>query len=144
LKIRTTTKTDWLKKLTDEYQDYEKVKHIVFIPTYKEPQTVLDRTLSFLAEQEFPAKNLLIILAGEDREKEFLPKANELKEKFEKYFFGFLITNHILKEGEVAGKSSNQNYAVGVVKEYIAKDELDKNFLTLQCFLFLQNFHKLL
>src|SRR3989344_7488556 len=76
LKIRTTTKTDWLKKLTDEYQDYEKVKHIVFIPTYKEPQTVLDRTLSFLAEQEFPAKNLLIILAGEDREKEFLPKAN--------------------------------------------------------------------
>lgn len=131
LKIRSTTKIDWLRKLAKAYPDYEKVKHFVFIPTYKEPQTVLDRTLSFLAEQEFPAKNIVVVLAGEDRDKDFLPKANDLKIKFENYFFGFLITSHTLKEGEVAGKSSNQNYAVGVAKEYITEKLLDKNFLTL-------------
>jgi len=131
LKIRQTTKVNWLEKLKTDYPDYNKVKHIIFIPTYKEPLSVLERTLTFLAEQELPAKNLIIVLAGEDREKDFLLKADLLKAKFNKLFFDFLITNHVLKKDEVAGKSSNQLFAANVVKDYLEQKKLDKAFLTL-------------
>ena len=131
LKIRQTVKVDWLKKIGQEGLDGTGVRHIVFIPTYKEPETILERTLSFLSEQEYPAKNLVIVLAGEDRDQGFTTKALDLKNKFGGHFSDFLITNHTLKPGEVAGKSSNQNYAATIVTKFIEEKQLDKNLLTL-------------
>lgn len=131
LKIKHSTKTNWLDKLKSENLNYSKIKHIVFIPTYKEPVSVLERTLSFLAEQEFPSKQLVIVLAGEKREENFLEKANNLKSLFGEKFFAFLITEHTLEEGEVAGKSSNQNYAAKIVKAFIEEENLPKESLTI-------------
>lgn len=130
LKIRASTKTNWLEKLKTENLTYEKIKHFVFIPTYKEPLDVLQRTLTFLKEQEFPSNQLIIVLAGEARETDFKEKAEVLKAEFASLFYDFLITVHILKDGEVAGKSSNQNQAGKVVKDYIEKKGLEKDFLT--------------
>src|SRR3990170_902276 len=68
LKIRKSVKTDWLRKCQLENLDYQKMRHVVFIPTYKEPVLILERTLSFLSEQDFPTKNILVVLAGEARD----------------------------------------------------------------------------
>lgn len=129
-KIRSTSATNWLKKIEEEKLDYSKVKHIIFIPTYKEPLTILERTLNFLAEQEFPSRNLILVLAGEKREEKFIAKADYLKTKFQNKFFEILVTEHELRDGEVAGKSSNQNFAATVVKKFLVEKNLDKESLT--------------
>lgn len=130
LKIRSSTKTNWIEKMRSEKLDYSKLLHVIFIPTYKEPLAILQRTLTFLAEQEFPSGQLIVVLAGEKREAAFEEKAKILKSEFSNFFHEIIITTHTLKEGEVAGKSSNQNYAAGIVKAYIENNSLDKNFIT--------------
>lgn len=130
LKIKTSVKVDWLKKCRDENLPFDKLVHIIFIPTYKEPIPILERTLGFLAAQEFPTKNILVVLAGEVREEGFLEKAGGLKQQFEGKFRDILITHHTLQTGEVAGKSSNQNFAAGVVSDYIESSGIDKDYLT--------------
>lgn len=130
LKIKKSVKTDWLQKGVDEGLTYEKMHHVVFVPTYKEPVSVLERTLSFLADQEFPSKKVLVVLAGEQREEGFSLKAAALKEKFQEKFFNFLITEHTLKVGEIAGKSSNQNFAAGIVAKFLEEKGIDKDHLT--------------
>ena len=130
IKIKASTKTNWLEKMHSEKLDYSNLKHIVFIPTYKEPIEILNRTLTFLAEQEFPAKQIIVVLAGETREDSFEEKANALKAEFQKFFYEIIITAHILKDGEVAGKSSNQSYAAQIVKNYVETHSIDKNYLT--------------
>lgn len=129
-KIKQSTETNWLEKMNQENLDYSKLRHVVFIPTYKEPVDILQRTLTFLAEQEFPAQQIIPVLAGEKREENFEEKANSLRTEFSKFFTEILITTHTLGEEEVAGKSSNQNYAAQIVKKYIEEKGFDKNFLT--------------
>lgn len=131
LKIRQATKINWLEKMKKEKLDYSKLKHIIFVPTYKEPISILERTLTFLAEQEFPAKQIIVVIAGEKREEKFEEKALQLKKAFAKYFYNIIITNHSLISGEVAGKSSNQNYAASIVKDYLEKNSIDKTQLTI-------------
>lgn len=130
LKIRLSVKTNWLEKITADGLDYSKIIHFVFIPTYKEPVEVLERTLGFLKEQEFPAKQIIPVLAGEEREDQFQQKASKLRDQFGPSFADFLITVHTLKENELAGKSSNQNHAAMIVKDYIELKALDKSLLT--------------
>ena len=130
LKIRQTIKINWFDRLQAENLPWQKMRHVVFIPTYKEPREVLERTLTFLSESEFPAKQIDICLAIEKREEGVAAKANALKQRFENRFGHFWITEHPLKEGEVAGKSSNQSYAARQVKKLIEKTGYDKNFVT--------------
>ncbi len=130
IRIKRSTKTNWITKMHDEKLDYSKLIHVIFIPTYKEPLDILERTLTFLSEQELPAKQLIVVLAGEKREEGFSEKAEKLKSIFGSFFFDFLSTVHTLTEGEVAGKSSNQNFAARIVKKYIEERNLDKDFIT--------------
>ncbi len=130
LKIRSVVKIDWFSKLKDEGLPWEKVHHIVLIPTYKEPTEILTRTLTFLAEQDFPAKQISICLATEDREEGVGEKTQALKEIFGEKFENFWITSHSLQPNEVAGKSSNLAFAAKAVQKEIEKAGFDKNFVT--------------
>src|SRR4030042_4401511 len=80
-KIRETIKPNWFQKLQHEGLPWQKMRHIVFIPTYKDPPEILERTLTFLAESEFPTKQINICLATEKREEEASETANVVKEK---------------------------------------------------------------
>ncbi len=130
LKIRATTKIDWFKKLEEEHLPWEKIQHVVLIPTYKEPIKILERTLTFLAEQEFPSKQINICLATEIREEESLAKGEDLKKNYKRYFGNFWITRHTLTAGEVAGKSSNLAYAAKEVNHHLGNLDLNKDFIT--------------
>jgi cellulose synthase/poly-beta-1,6-N-acetylglucosamine synthase-like glycosyltransferase len=130
LKIRQTVAIDWFEKLKQESLPWEKMRHVVFIPTYKEPTAILERTLTFLAEQEFPASQIDICLATESREEGADQKARELKDKFAKHFGNFWITAHPMIPGEVAGKSSNLAFAGKQVKVFLEQADLEKDFIT--------------
>ena len=129
LLIKKESSRFWLKMMRQEKLNYSKIRHVIFIPTYKEPEDILDRTLRFLSEQEFPTKQLSICLGLEERDELAEKKSRKLKEIYSKYFENFWITIHPLISGELAGKSSNLAYSGRKVKGFIDEKGYDKDFI---------------
>jgi hypothetical protein len=119
---------DWMSDVRG-FPDWQKVRHVVIIPTYKEPLHILERTLTSLASQEFPTKQIIPVLAMEknEPEKDRAAKWKILNETFGKLF----VTVHELKTGEVAGKASNERYAAIWIKEnYIDTNKFNIDYFT--------------
>lgn len=131
LRIQAAIAYDWIKDIKD-FQDGNKVHHIIIIPTYKEPLHILERTFNSLKKQTLPKNQMTIVLATEKKEAEEdrRKKVAALKEKFGKTFANFFITVHELVAGEVAGKSSNENYAaIWAKRELVEKKGWDIRYL---------------
>jgi len=132
LKIQAAMNYDWLADLKS-FPDWKKVRHVVIIPTYKEPLHVLERTFRSLANQDLPKKQITVILAMEEKEPESerQVKCQILNTKFGKTFENFFITVHQLVPGEVTGKASNEKFAaVWFKKNVIDRLNLDLNYFT--------------
>ncbi len=115
------------------FPDWEKVKHVVIIPTYKEPIHILERTIASLANQDLPTKQIIPVLAMEGKEtaQERDAKFKILKNKYGKLFDEFFMTVHNLEMGEVTGKASNERFAaIWVEKNYIRKNKLNIDYFT--------------
>jgi hypothetical protein len=111
LRVNAHQEVDWLS-LAQKHPDFQKLRHLVIIPTYKESLSHLERTLTHLAKQTFPTKRVLIALAFEKREGEAARrKAKVLESEFADKFGAFWITFHPDLPGEVKGKASNEAYA---------------------------------
>lgn len=115
------------------FPDWQKIRHVVIIPTYNEPIHILERTLTSLAEQSFPTKQIIPVIAMEGKETRQSrdEKFGILKSKFAGKFGHLIKTVHNLEMGEVAGKASNERHAaIWVKKNYIDKNNLDINYFT--------------
>jgi cellulose synthase/poly-beta-1,6-N-acetylglucosamine synthase-like glycosyltransferase len=124
LRIQASMKYDWTADLKS-FPDADKVRHVIIIPTYKEPKHTLERTLDSIAKQTLPAKQLVVIVAQEDRSphEHKVTKMNQLTKKYAGKFGEFYVTLHKLVPGEIVGKSSNERYAAVWYK----KNVIDKN-----------------
>lgn len=132
LKIQAAMKYNWLKDLK-LFPEWQKIKHFVIIPTYKEPLYILERTIESLKKQTLPRKQIFVVLAMEEKEEksERIKKIKALKKRFKNTFGGLYFTHHKLSTGEVVGKSSNERYAAIWVKEnIIEKKKLNIKYLT--------------
>ncbi len=89
----------------------DEIQHVIMIPHAKEPYSILKETLELLKKQTFPTKQMNIVLGAEASDPEGVPKSRRLKKEYEKYFNNIWITNHVLGEGELVGKSSNMAWA---------------------------------
>jgi len=120
---RRSLKIDWRRKC-EEVQDWKNIYHLIFIPTYKESFEVLSGTFESITKSNYPLSKCIIILAGEERDKEnFLAIAEQIKTQYSDDYFKFLITLHPMDvEGELAGKGSNIAWAGRRAKELV--DEL--------------------
>lgn len=109
---------DWMGDVR-EFPDWQKVRHVVIIPTYKEPLHILERTFDSLASQEFPTRQIIPILAMEEKEPREARnyKWQILNDKYRKVFGHMFMTVHELRTGEVAGKASNERFAATWFKE---------------------------
>ena|SRR5581483_7953634 len=133
LRIQAAMNYDWQEDLKS-FKDYSKVRHVIIIPTYKEPLHILQRTLNSLKNQELDRKQLIVVLAMEAKEdeKERLEKVKALNKEFGKIFRNLFVTVHKLKAGEVAGKASNERYAaIWIKKNLIDTEKLDINYCTI-------------
>lgn len=130
-RIQAAKVYDWMGDIKG-FPDWEKIRHVVIIPTYKEPLHTLERTLGSLLNQEFPTKQIIPILAMEanEPEAEREAKVKALQQKFGKSFGKLIVTVHKLQPGEVAGKASNERYAAIEIKKYIDSSKLDLNYIT--------------
>lgn len=131
-RIRAAQTFDWLGEARS-FLDWSQVKHIVVIPTYKEPLYILERTLTGLARQTFPTKNLTVVVSFETREGESAKaKAQKLKFQFANIFGNFMITFHPDLPGEVKGKSSNTAWAARLAKQKLVDEQkADLNYVTI-------------
>lgn len=132
LKIRASAAYDWLRDVK-KLPHWEKVQHIIVIPTYKEPLTTLERTLERLSQQTFPLKQLSIMISFEEREgEEAKHKAEELLKKHQKTFGNLWVTYHPDIEGEVKGKSSNTSWGAKIAKRLLIDEQgKDIDFVTI-------------
>jgi cellulose synthase/poly-beta-1,6-N-acetylglucosamine synthase-like glycosyltransferase len=131
-KIQAAKIYNWMADVKG-FPDYQKVRHVVIIPTYKEPIHVLERTLSSLAIQDFPTGQIIPVLAMEEKEikQDREAKFEELFKKFKGVFGHLYMTVHELVPGEVAGKASNERFAAIWIKEnYIDLNKIDINYVT--------------
>lgn len=128
--IRKTEDENWMKKV-EKLDGFEKMHHLIIIPSYTESAAKLSRTIETLKNQTFPTKQIHIYLALEKREINVEEKAENLVSIFQQSFGSFAYTLHPDVEGEVKGKSSNQAYAVKqAYKDLIEKKGLDVNYMT--------------
>ena len=131
LRIQASIVYDWLGDLK-AFPDWKKVRHLVIIPTFKEPIYILERTLTSLAEQTLPRKQIIVVLAMEKKEpkEDRAQKVKQLKAKFQGVFANLFVTIHELASGEVVGKASNERHAALWVKKRFIKAGVDTNYLT--------------
>lgn len=129
-RIEASKKMDWLGEVKF-FKDWRKVHHVVIIVTVAEPIHILRRTVKALARQDFPLKQMTIVLATEARAPQGKENAEILKKELGEKFGNFFITVHELKPGEVRGKSSNENHAGRwVKKELVDKRGMNINYMT--------------
>lgn len=108
-RIKAGEKYDWMGDVKD-FEDWKKVRHVVVIPTYKEPGHTLVRTLQSLQSQTIGAKQIIPVVAFEERAGEELNKEREklLRENFKGIFDEIIFSYHPAGlVGEVIGKSAN-------------------------------------
>lgn len=132
LRIQASMNFDWLGDIK-QFPDWEKVHNVVIIPTYKEPQYILERTIDSLTTQTLPRKMITVVIAQENRapDEDKITKMNKLKEKYKGIFGNFFVALHTLAPGEVIGKASNERYAAIWTKEKLVDSgKMNINYLT--------------
>jgi hypothetical protein len=133
-KINASKRFDWIGDLKKAYpKDWNSIDHIIVIPTYKEPISILERTLTALVEQSYPLEKLHVMVSFEEREgKDAQVKGKALHDKFGDKFGDLWTTFHPDIEGEVKGKSSNTCWGAIQAKKYLVdKKKLDIEKITI-------------
>jgi hypothetical protein len=119
--IRRWEATDWRAEYakrkaadtTNSMLAWSDVMHVVVLPNYKEEIVILRRTLDRLALFADAPQQLVVVLAMEASEQDGDAKAEQLQREYADCFRHILITRHPRGiPGEVAGKSSNEAWAV--------------------------------
>ena len=101
-RIQAAGKYDWMGEV-QMFPDWDRVHHVILIPTFKEPIHMLKRTLEGLRKQTWPRRRLHVVVSFEAREGEAgQEKAKELKRKFGKTFGDLVLTFHPDISGEVS------------------------------------------
>jgi cellulose synthase/poly-beta-1,6-N-acetylglucosamine synthase-like glycosyltransferase len=117
VKIRQTEK--WVRagsyqeQAKHEGEGIKRVHHLVVVPNYNEPLSVLIRTLLALSIQARARETLTVVLGMEEREPGAGDKAEALLAMYKDSFYGMLATFHPGNlPGEVPGKGTNETWAV--------------------------------
>jgi hypothetical protein len=134
LRLHGSQRRDWAGD-GERLPGYDRMHHLVIVPTYRESDEILIETLECIANQTAPSEKIAVALAFEGRDPQAPERAARLSERFEQRFGHWLVTLHPDLPGEVKGKSSNLQWAARRVQdELIASGRLDaRNLLTTVC-----------
>lgn len=113
-------------KSAGKFKQWTDIYHVVIIATYKEEKEILEQTVSAVAESDFPKKQIIVVLATEERDrKNAQANADLLTEKFKNSFGGFYHFMHPENiAGEIVGKGPNIVYAGKKIAEVLASKNI--------------------
>lgn len=110
-RYRATVRVEWFNQVKT-VQNWERIFHIIYLPTCGEPIEVLRTTFQSLIDSSYPKNKMIVVLGGEERKKDdFIPKSEIIKKEFGDRFFRLLVTLH--PDGlpdEIRGKGANANW----------------------------------
>lgn len=127
LTLSAHTKVDWLGNLRKKFAGWQQIYHVIIIPEYKEPLSVLEDTFNNLVKQDFPLKNIIVVLATEESDPNATDTSTNLHDKYGHLFKYFFITTHPRILGETMGKSSNMAWAGKFVSSRLLELGYDLN-----------------
>jgi cellulose synthase/poly-beta-1,6-N-acetylglucosamine synthase-like glycosyltransferase len=111
-------------------------RHLVLVPSYKEPEDVLAATLESIAQSSCAREKISVVLAMEARDPNAKACSANLYQRFEKRFADMLVTFHPDDlPGEVQCKGANISWAAREYKrKCIDRDSLDiSQFVVTAC-----------
>ncbi|PJF40433.1 MAG: hypothetical protein CUN54_05305 [Phototrophicales bacterium] len=126
-RIRSWERIDWQAHYT-QFVDvgalaWDDIHHIVIIPNYNEPLSILKQSLDALAAYRDAHERLTIVLAMEADEVGSIQKAQELIAAYHRAFAGIFYTTHPDHlPGEIRGKSANLAWAFTEVKQWLLNE----------------------
>lgn len=121
-RYRKADKVDWQSKLSS-IDGSGRIVHMVFLPTYKEGYEIIRSTLRSLKENKFPNNRMIVVLGGEEADKEAFGKiVRRAEQEFGGVFKYFGSTLHPKGlPGEIPGKGSNLNWMGNRMSERITE-----------------------
>lgn len=121
-KMKEHEKIDWISKLNElKVKNWRDIYHLIILPMYKEPLEIVRDTFKAIINTDYPKDKMIVVLAAEERVKDYAIKATqEIEKEFGSKFFRFLITWHPANlPGEIPGHGSNDAWASKEAKEKI-------------------------
>jgi len=122
--MKRNLEIDWLeklKRLDSPVGEWQEIYHLIILPMYKEGMEIVKPTIQSILDAEYPKEKMIVVLATEERAGQVAQEvAKEMEKEFSQEFFKFLVTIHPKDiAGEVAGKGSNEAWAVSRAKEEV-------------------------
>lgn len=114
-----------LECLGHEYLESFNLIHVIVIPNFEEPISVLRQTIDNLSKHTKAKTNYILVLAMEEAEKGSAGKGHCLRSEFQSMFSNIIITLHPKITGECRGKGSNVSWATKNFDFYCTKSNID-------------------
>jgi hypothetical protein len=109
-RIRHNMRVDWHARLASVR--YDRYVHLVAFPFYDEPYEVLKESVEAIARARWDTKNIIVLLAAEERSPEGEAVARRLAKEYEEVFMDVLVSVHPAGlPGDIPGKGSNLSFA---------------------------------
>lgn len=126
--FRRDRKTNWFNKLEslDQSVNWQRICHLIILPTYKEDISILRASIKSVTSSNYPLKNVIFVLATEERDKERASEYSRILEaEFGREFKHFSATMHPGNiPGEVIGKGGNITYAAKAILPYFDEHKI--------------------
>ncbi len=133
-RYRRALKRDWQADAERE-PGYDGVYQLIFLPTYKEELPVVRETLRVLSHVAYPASRMIVVLAGEERDRaRFQGIVDAVRAECENTFFRFWVTIHPDVPEEIPGKGSNLHFAGETILPQIQALGLDPDQVIVSSF----------
>lgn len=118
---RAAIRRPWFVELKTTYPEWTEYYHLIFLPTYREEFEVVEATFRRLTAVAYDPKRFIVVLAGEERDRErFQNTAKRIQEMYGQAFHTLIVTEHPRDlPDEIPGKGSNLNWSGHRVQEQI-------------------------
>ncbi len=124
---------DWHERNVQKYQESDKnlrlkeTYHAVVIAAYNESREVLEPTIQSVIDCDYDMKQLVLVLAYEERGGSAIEQtAEELIKEYGHHFNHAMAVKHPADiPGEVVGKGGNITYAARKLEQYLEKAKID-------------------
>ncbi len=112
------------------------IRHVVIIPIAKESRNVFEPGIRSLAHQQFPPKQILVVLAVEDRTPMEIKKAAQaVQQQYRSLFLDFLVASHPDGlPGEARVKGANATCAGKEAARYLERQGVPFEKVIVSCF----------
>jgi len=106
--------------------NWERIYHLIILPTYKEDISILHDSIESVANSNFPVEKVIFVLATEERDAERAQKYSQiLAREYGKKFCYYTSTMHPSNiPGEVIGKGGNITFAAKDILPYFEKAKI--------------------